>query len=370
MTCFITAKKLCNDDSCKICFNKSFVSHEKSKYFNKELNNNLNPRELFKCSNKKFYFNCIKCDHNFECSLNNVNNGKWCSYCANAKLCDKDDCQICFEKSFVSHKMALYWNYEKNNNINPRTIFKNSHKPYYFNCEKCEHIFEQQLDCINKNVGCPFCCLPPKQLCDNEECKLCFEKSFESHEKSKYWNIEKNNGVKAREVFKSSNKKFYFDCFKCGHDFCIKINNITSSNNQWCSICNNITELKVYEFIKKNNLKVKKDMVFDWCINKETKRHLPFDFNIEDYKLIIEIDGGHHFKDISHWKTTCKENQIRDIYKMKQAKKNNYSMIRIIQEDIYYNKYDWKKELLNNIKIYDKPTIIYICKNNEYDCYN
>ena len=90
---------------------------------------------------------------------------------------------------------------------------------------------------------------------------------------------------------------------------------------------------------------------------------------IESLKLIIEIDGIQHFKEVKYWKNDFKENQERDKYKMEQAIKNNYSIIRIIQEDIYYNKFDWKNELLINIKKHDIPNIIYICKNNEYECY-
>lgn len=54
---------------------------------------------------------------------------------------------------------------------------------------------------------------------------------------------------------------------------------------------------------------------------------------------------------------------------MKCANNNNYSIIRIVQEDIWYNKYDWLYELKSNIKkIKNKNTIqnIFICKNNEY----
>ncbi len=42
-----------------------------------------------------------------------------------------------------------------------------------------------------------------KRLCTNEECQTCFENSFASHEKSKYWS-EKN----PRQVFKSSGNKY------------------------------------------------------------------------------------------------------------------------------------------------------------------
>lgn len=54
---------------------------------------------------------------------------------------------------------------------------------------------------------------------------------------------------------------------------------------------------------------------------------------------------------------------------MKKANENGYSVIRILQTDIYKNKYDWEKELDNNIKqICDEGKIqnIYMCKNNEY----
>ena len=34
-----------------------------------------------------------------------------------------------------------------------------------------------------------------KRLCANKECQICFENSFASHEKSKYWS-NKNGDVK------------------------------------------------------------------------------------------------------------------------------------------------------------------------------
>ena len=49
-------------------------------------------------------------------------------------------------------------------------------------------------------------CLNTKKLCNNIDCKICYEKSFASHEKSKYWSA-KNGDIKPREIFKSS--RFY-----------------------------------------------------------------------------------------------------------------------------------------------------------------
>ena len=62
-----------------------------------------------------------------------------------------------------------------------------------------------------------------------------FKHSFASHQKSIYWDNEKNNGIKPENVCLNSNKKFWFKC-NCGHCFEGIIYNITN-NNSWCPYC-------------------------------------------------------------------------------------------------------------------------------------
>ena len=57
---------------------------------------------------------------------------------------------------------------------------------------------------------------------------------------------------------------------------------------------------------------------------------------------------------------------------MKCANENGFSVIRILQEDVFKNKYDWLKELTNNIEIITneyRVQNIYMCKNDEYKDY-
>ena len=54
---------------------------------------------------------------------------------------------------------------------------------------------------------------------------------------------------------------------------------------------------------------------------------------------------------------------------MKCAHDNNFSIIRIKQEDVYRNKFDWKKVLCENIKSYDKITNIFIAQDDSYENY-
>ena len=55
------------------------------------------------------------------------------------------------------------------------------------------------------------------------------------------------------------------------------------------------------------------------------------------------------------------------------ANNNGFSVIRILQLDVFNDSYNWLDELKNNIeKIKNEGKIqnIYMCKNNEYDVFN
>ena len=114
---------LCKNESCEVCYNRSFASHEKSKYWSSR--NDVFPRFIFKSAKNKYYFNCNNCNHEFNSSIYHVTSTKlprWCPYCTNKQLCDNIDCDICFNKSFESHEKSKFLT---DKNINPRYIFKN-----------------------------------------------------------------------------------------------------------------------------------------------------------------------------------------------------------------------------------------------------
>jgi very-short-patch-repair endonuclease len=133
----------------------------------------------------------------------------------------------------------------------------------------------------------------------------------------------------------------------------------------WCPYCVNKTEKILHKKLKAHYPQLKSQYKVDWCKNI---KHLPFDFVIEDRKIIIELDGKQHFEQISNWKPP-EETRKNDLYKMKCANENEVSVIRILQNDVYKNKYNWLNELIYNIEKISKETTvqnIYMCKNNEY----
>jgi len=362
--CCNPVQKLCGKKNCKLCVNNSLLStlltREKINCWNNK--NKLEPHEVIKGSNKLYLFDCDICKHQIGLSPYDINNYIWCYYCSGKRLCDKKDCKQCYEKSFASHEKAKFWS--KTNKIAPRQIFKVSAKEYLFDCS-CGHIFNSPVSNItNGNEWCPFCSNSPKKLCDKKDCNQCYEKSFASSDKAKYWS--KENKIMPRQVFKNSHSIFVFICEK-NHNFNKNVSLVT--RGRWCPFCINKTEQKLFDQLIKLYPTLQQQFKVKWCKNKT---YLPFDFVIPEYNIIIELDGPQHFMQISNW-ASPEETNINDKYKMECANKNNYSVIRLTQEDVFYDKYNWKEELLNNIEKIKNDKIIqniYMCKNNEYDVFN
>ena len=90
-----------------------------------------------------------------------------------------------------------------------------------------------------------------------------------------------------------------------------------------CPNCVNKTEFlffkKMFEFYPT----LKKQYKVKWCKNKNC---LPFDFVIEELKIIIEIDGPQHFIQVANW-TSPEIQKEKDKYKINCANKNGFSAV-------------------------------------------
>jgi len=155
---------------------------------------------------------------------------------------------------------------------------------------------------------------------------MCFDNSFISVERSKYLH---DKSLNPRMLFKSTNKKFDFDCDVCNKTFPCQLSDVTKGI--WCSFCVNKTELILYNKLGEYYSTLKRQYKVDWCKNI---KHLPFDFVIEDRKIIIELDGKQHFEQIGNW-LSPEETRKTDIFKMKCANENGFSIIRILQKDVF-----------------------------------
>jgi very-short-patch-repair endonuclease len=135
-----------------------------------------------------------------------------------------------------------------------------------------------------------------------------------------------------------------------------------------CPHCINKTEHKLWSLLKEIYPTVKRQFKVEWCKNK---RCLPYDFAIEEYKIIIELDGEQHFKQIANWKSPELQLEI-DKYKINCANNNGYSVVRVLQKEV--SSEDWSfntlRSCIDELIACENVRNAFFCDNDEYKLHN
>jgi hypothetical protein len=351
--CSNPPKFMCKSETCEICFLKSFAFNVQSQFWSNK--NEKTPRQTYANDNKKYWFDCVVCKHEFDMPLNAVARGNWCPYCAHQKICDSPDCEFCYNNSFACSARAESWS--KKNIKTSREVFLGDNRKYLFDCNVCKHEFLYSPNQITNNgYWCPYC--GKKRLCDDPECLWCYNASFCAHPRSNFWSYR--NDKHPRDVFMQTRDKYWFICEE-GHEFDASLYNIF--NEYWCPGCMNKTEGKLNKFLKTVYPETRTQAKYDWC---KDQTYLPYDFVIEKLKVIIELDGGQHFIQVSNWKAP-EITRATDIYKIEKALENGYTIIHVLQEYVADDRNKWQEMLINVIEIHKGTNLaIFINENDEY----
>lgn len=148
-------------------------------------------------------------------------------------------------------------------------------------------------------------------------------------------------------TFKGAEKRAIFVCDVCHNEFDSYLYNILS--NYFCNFCRLRTESKVLKYLREVYPHCKTQLRYNWCRFSKTNNVMPFDFGLEEEKILVELDGIQHFEQVSNWDSP--ENvQAKDVEKMVKAIEAGYSVIHIFQPEVWSDKYDWKGVLKAQIE--------------------
>jgi Protein of unknown function (DUF559) len=202
-----------------------------------------------------------------------------------------------------------------------------------------------------KNTGCSKC-----SGHNPEHAQLKFEELV----------VESGYGFGNNYVYVNTREKVELQCDN-GHIWNVEPSAFSQGHR--CKYCVNKTETKLGKYMETLTDGLSYQPKYDWCKNIKTDKHLPFDFVCEQLKLIIEVDGPQHFYQIANW-TNPKETIKNDFYKMECAISNGYSIIRILQEDVWNDVNDWKEKLETQLFKRDTPEVVYLYGGEEFDIHS
>lgn len=432
----------CSPNRLKVCVHTSIVgTHPKiSKQWHPTKNGDLKPENFPSGSGKEVWWTCDKtfdcgCMHEYPARIDHrIGRKSACSICSHRILC-------CNQKSIqITHpEIANQWHPTKNGKLTPDNFREKSNKEIWWLCDKkcaygCKHEWKTTIANRTTGCGCPFCCIPRKQLCEHDSIKYTHPEiaeqwhptkngefkpeqfSFGSHEENTWWLCDKTctygckheyqssisnrckghacpfcvnqqscihnsivytnpklvkqwhptkNGCLSPEYFTYGSGQiiWWFDS-TCNHSWRSNIFNRTIGKG--CPYCKNKTERKLHDALIQQYSDLKTQYSVDWCTNI---RYLPFDFVLETDKIIIELDGDQHFKDVSYYRSNFLEQHERDVFKMQCATTNGFSIIRLLQTDVFDDTYDWLTVLISNIerlRTEQRVQNVFMCLNDEY----
>jgi len=352
-----------------ICIHNSILYRypDIAKQWHPTKNNDFTPNKISISNGNKIWWLCPNtckegCRHEWETTTASRTSGNNCPYCCNQKICIHESI------IYTYPELVKQWHPTKNGDLKPEEFSSHSHFKVWWLCpntckEGCMHEWETVISSRTRGNGCPYCSINKLKVCIHESIV------YSHPELVKQWHRTKNGEFMPENYGSGSIQKIWWICKTNNIHEWYTIIRLRTQRNTGCPYCVNKTEQKLYDILIIHYLELKTQFKVEWCKNKT---YLPFDFILENDKIIIELDGLQHFEQVSNW-APPEETHINDKYKMKCANANCFSVIRLLQTDVFYDTYNWLEELKTNIEKIKTDKIIqniYMCKDNEYDIFN
>jgi len=253
--------------------------------------NNCDPNEITFSSQKIIYLKCSQNKYESEkYKISNITSNNIKAIC---KKCNSLGEYLI--NTYGENALSAYWDYNKNKN-DPFDISKSSKTIVWIKCQKKDYHGSYKITCnkiYDKDLNCP--------LCSNKSGKVHLLDSLgtlypeilniwaDTNEKSPYEYTPKSNKSvwwkcadrKHKDYYRNINNsnKYNFQCPEC-----VRERNESFLQEKVRKYCNNLG----YKVLHEHNCNIVP-------INPKTNYPLPFDNEVVELKLIIEVHGSQHY---------------------------------------------------------------------------
>lgn len=134
-----------------------------------------------------------------------------------------------------------------------------------------------------------------------------------------------------------SNPNIVYFCHKCGETLYARYSDYKAHQGHDCEGIKSSGEVIVERFLKKNGIPYKTQRDTLRCINPDTGYVMPYDFELTNKKVLIEVQGEQHLRFIPRFHVTREafEYQVKkDKYKKAFAESKGYKLIEVFYEDL------------------------------------
>lgn len=215
----------------------------------------LRPENFASKSNKKVWWKCSICGHEWLtsiCSKSYTTICKECTFKNNNRIYVKEGIN---DLKTNSTKLASEWNFEKNNPLCPENVTRSSEKIVWWKCEK-GHEWQQSV--LNRtkheNSACPYCSNRKVLIGYNDFATMNPNLLLE-------WDYEKNSNINPSTILNGTNKKVWWICDK-KHSYEASISNRVKGTG--CPYCVGQKVLKGYNDLATTN----PELLSEWDYEK------------------------------------------------------------------------------------------------------
>lgn len=188
-----------------------------------EKNGKLLPSMVTPGSNKKVWWKCKK-GHEWQAIVSSRTNGIGCPVCSGKKVLEGYN-----DLKTLRPEIANEWNYERNGNLLPTQVTCGSSKKVWWKCSK-GHEWESTICGRTSNgIGCPICVNQKVLSGYNDLATL-------NPELANEWDYEKNRDLLPSQVTCGTDRKVWWKCKVCGHEWQAGIGN-RNRLKQGCPEC-------------------------------------------------------------------------------------------------------------------------------------
>lgn len=152
--------------------------------------------------------------------------------------------------------------------------------------------------------------------------------------------------------------KVYYICSRCQKEQCQDIKSLMSGHGHDCESLLSSGEAIVQAYLDSIGIEYKTQYETLRCINPITKRIMPYDIQLENYQIIIEVQGNQHYEYIPYFHGTLDNyeyQQQKDKFKKEFAENAGFLVCYINYKQIISG--EFKDLIMKSIQKFKKTEI-------------